>query len=182
MEIGIIFGGLVALFFLYAIVKNCLNPPKEIPWNEVPLELQQAVTTTLPGFQVKTVRHLPAVHKYQLNGSYQDRPFKGKLERNSKGQLREIDFEDRTPGYSILRKQICELADLSPEALTCMGELLGTEREAFQLVRVSQGFLAEEPVFAIDAKTPENSWEFEITHSGRLLELEKKPRSSSHHF
>ena len=163
----------IGLLIAFRIIKAIMYPPKPITWAEVPEPLRTAFEASVPGFEVKQVKYFKEARKYKMLGNYRGDPVTGEVEHNSAGEAVEIECESTGPGVRTLNAP-CELGDLPAEVITHMGELLGDEREHFEATRVHKGAEGDDQGFKIKGRTPTWRWEFELSASGRLIELEKE--------
>ena len=168
----------VVVIVVSSIVRNLLNPPREMPWPEVPQPIRQAIESGFPEFVVKAVRHVPVKHEYEILGSYQNRRAQIEVECHPKGGIREIEFEDLEGETHILRQRRCNHDELSSTAREQLKLVLGDEAGSFQPHRTQRGDYGNESAFEIDGRSSQWKWEIEVTESGRLLEVEKSPLRS----
>jgi hypothetical protein len=164
---------IVGGFILLTIIRSLINPPRAVSWLEVPEEIRREAELSLPGFVVDSVRYSPVMKSYRAEGTYREKSGKLEIECNSKGGIREIEYEERQSKV-VNRKQSCHFSDLPPAVLEHLNQLLGDEVAGFQPGFITRGSMRDDDVFEIKGRTSRWKWEVEMTGQGRLLELEKE--------
>lgn len=175
MEPVLWFVGFMVLMIVVAIIKNALNPPRDLDWQEVPSKIREVVTSVFSEFEVDSSRYIPVARKYKIRGQYRGRSVEIEVEGSSDGSIRELELEDLERGQ-MMRSKPYQFEELPAAVADHLSSLIGPDLASLHCQRLSKGTFNGEPAFSLNGRTQNATWEVEITETGRLIEVEMSPR------
>lgn len=170
-----VFGALLVLGILRAVIGRSLNPLTEVDASELPPTIRQEVERIVPEFQAEQIRLSKDGRHARLRGQRAGHACHVKVDLDRSGEIEEVEFDTRREG-SVRRSQI-EAADLPEAASREFDRLLGELRDRLTGPRLAGGTLNGVGNYELKGRANGYEWEIEVDESGRLLEYEMERES-----
>ena len=165
-----LFGVLIALAALRALIGRSLNPLREVEASELPPTIRQEVERIVPDFEAETIRLSKNGRQARLRGRRAGSDCHLKVDLDRDGGIDEIEFDTRREGS--VRRSPIDPAEL-PEAVSReFDRLLGALRSQLTRPRLAAGTLNGVGNYELKGRAEGYDWEIEVDESGRLLEFE----------
>ncbi len=165
-----LFGVLIALAILRAVIGRSLNPLREVEASELPPTIRREVQRIVPDFEAQTIRLSKNGRQARLRGQRAGMDCHLKVDLDRDGGIDEIEFDTRREGS--VRRSPIDPAEL-PEAVSReFDRLLGALRNQLSRPRLAAGTLDGVGNYELKGRAEGYDWEIEVDESGRLLEFE----------